>query len=69
MTDEPNLCRIPECITFPLSLFASNLCFLQGRLLPLKEKKISGEQFGSDLNPLSPFFGDDEYLIELQVDK
>lgn len=32
-------------------------------------KKNAGEQFGSDLNPLSSFLGNDEYLIELKADK
>lgn len=54
MTDEPNLCRIPGCIRLLLSFLYQIYAFYKADFLFFKKK--SGEQFGSDLNPLPPFF-------------
>ena len=55
MTDEPNLCLIPEYISLLLSFFLHQIyAFYKADFFLLK--KDAGEQFGSDLNPLSLFF-------------
>lgn len=70
MTDEPNLCRIPECtrllLSFPFCI--RSMLFTRQTSSSLKKRywRTVWKWFKSSL-PL--FLGSDEYLIELKADK